>query len=113
MDHPETNSGATTMAPHESAHKSPVSPPGAGVQFEVDDSKTTAGYANCCRLSGTAEELLLDFGFNPYPPGQSTAPIELTQRIVTSWYTAKRLLHALQLSVQRHEAAFGTLETDV
>ena len=28
-------------------------------------------------------------------------------------FTAKRLLAALQMSVQRHEAAFGVLETDI
>ena len=31
----------------------------------------------------------------------------------TNYYTAKRMLHALQLTVQRHEATFGVLETDV
>ena len=30
-----------------------------------------------------------------------------------NYYTAKRLLHALSLSVQRHEAVFGVLETDI
>jgi len=32
---------------------------------------------------------------------------------VVNYYTAKRMLAALQLTIQRHEAAFGTLETDV
>jgi len=32
---------------------------------------------------------------------------------VTNLYTAKRLLHVLQLTVQRHEATFGAIETDV
>jgi hypothetical protein len=42
-----------------------------------------------------------------------TQPIVATQRIVMGWHTAKRLLHVLQLTVERHEAAFGALETDV
>ena len=113
MDNPETNSGVIPLSPHDPTHRPLSSPSQQAVQFEVNDCKVIAGYANCCRLSGTPEELLIDFGFNPYPIGQPAQPIELTQRIVTGWHTAKRLLHALQLSVQRHEAVFGTLETDV
>ena len=45
--------------------------------------------------------------------GASSQPLVITQRIVVNYYTAKRLLAALQMSVQRHEAAFGVLETDV
>ena len=113
MDNPETSSGVPAISRNESADKPLASPATPMVHFEVDDAKTTAGYANCCRLSGTPEELLIDFGFNPHPMGETTQRIELTQRIVTGWHTAKRLLHALQLTVQRHEAAFGTLEIDV
>ena len=40
-------------------------------------------------------------------------PIEITQRIVLNFYTAKRLLHALHLSVKNHEQVFGELEIDV
>jgi len=32
---------------------------------------------------------------------------------VTNYFTAKRMLHALQLTLQRHEAVFGVLEPDV
>lgn len=79
----------------------------------VDDSKLTAMYANFCRVTGTPEELIIDFGLNPQPFGVPTEPIVVNQRIVTNFYTAKRMLHALQLTVQRHEQAFGVLETDV
>jgi hypothetical protein len=34
-------------------------------------------------------------------------------RRTTDFYTAKRMLHTLMLTVQRHEVAFGVLETDV
>lgn len=79
----------------------------------VDDSKLTAMYANFCRVTGTPEELIIDFGLNPQPFGVPTEPVIVNQRIVTNFYTAKRMLHALQLTVQRHEQAFGVLETDV
>ena len=83
------------------------------VQVEIDDSKVLALYANFCRVTGTPEELIIDFGLNPQPFGVPTHPIPVTQRIITNFYTAKRMLHALQLTIQRHEATFGVLETDV
>ena len=79
----------------------------------VDDSKLIAMYANFCRVTGTPEELIIDFGLNPQPFGVPSEPVVVNQRIVTNFYTAKRMLHALQLTVQRHEQAFGVLETDV
>ena len=83
------------------------------MQVEIDDSKVMALYANFCRVTGTPEELIIDFGLNPQPFGMPTHPIPVTQRIITNFYTAKRMLHALQLTIQRHEATFGVLETDV
>ena len=83
------------------------------MQVEIDDSKVMALYANFCRVTGTPEELIIDFGLNPQPFGVPTHPIPVTQRIITNFYTAKRMLHALQLTIQRHEATFGVLETDV
>jgi hypothetical protein len=82
-------------------------------QLQVDDSKVLALYANFCRVTGTPEELILDFGLNPQPFGIPTEPIAVTQRIITNFYTAKRMLTALQLTIQRHEGMFGVLETDV
>ena len=83
------------------------------IQVEIDDSKVLATYANFCRVTGTPEELIIDFGLNPQPFGMPTHPIPVSQRIITNFYTAKRMLHALQLTIQRHEATFGVLETDV
>jgi hypothetical protein len=82
-------------------------------QVAVDTSHSVTSYANFCRVTGTPEELIVDFGLNTQPFGVPTDPITITQRIVTNFFTAKRMLHALQLTLQRHEAAFGVLETDV
>lgn len=82
-------------------------------QVRVDDARAVASYANFCRVTGTPEELIIDFGLNPQPFGVPTEPVVISQRIITNFYTAKRMLHALQLTLQRHEAAFGVLETDV
>ncbi|MEN0109221.1 MAG: DUF3467 domain-containing protein [Planctomycetota bacterium] len=82
-------------------------------RVEVQDKDAICTYANFCRVTGTPEELILDFGLNSQPYGMPTDPVEVRQRIVTNYYTAKRMLQALHLSVQRHEQAFGVLETDV
>lgn len=82
-------------------------------QLQVDDSDIIACYANFCRVTGSPEELSIDFGFNPQPVGIPTSPIKVKQRIIVNFFTAKRLLAALSMSVQRHEAVFGVLETDV
>ena len=89
------------------------SQPAPAVPFKFDDSKATASYANFCRVSGTPEEVILDFGLNPQPVGLPTQPIVVTDRIVTSFYTAKRMLLALQATISRHEQAFGDIETEV
>ena len=82
-------------------------------QIQVDESKAITAYANFCRVTGTPEELIVDFALNQQSTGIPTKPIEVNQRIVVNFYTAKRLLAALQLSIQRHEATFGVLETDI
>jgi uncharacterized protein DUF3467 len=83
------------------------------VALQIDDKDALANYANFCRVTGTPEELIIDFGLNPQPIGVPTQPIPVTQRIITNFYTAKRMLHALTMTVQRHEATFGVLEIDV
>ena len=83
------------------------------VQVQVNDEGAIALYANFCRVTGSPEELIIDFGLNPQPVGVPKDPIQVKQRIIVNYYTAKRLLAALQMSVQRHEAVFGVLETDI
>lgn len=83
------------------------------VQVQVNDSNTMATYANFCRVTGSPEELIVDFGLNPQPIGVPKEPIEVKQRIIVNFFTAKRLLAALQMSIARHEAVFGVLETDI
>ncbi len=70
-------------------------------------------YANFARVTGSPEELILDFGLNPQPFGAQTSPIQIQRSLVLNFFTAKRLLAALSMAVQRHEQAFGVLETDV
>ncbi len=98
------------------AAETPAAPPAVApqqVQVKVDDSEALCCYSNFCRVTGSPEELIIDFGLNPQPTGIPENPIKVSQRIVVNFYTAKRLLAALSMSVQRHEQVFGVLETDV
>ncbi|MGE3780142.1 MAG: DUF3467 domain-containing protein, partial [Pirellulaceae bacterium] len=63
--------------------------------------------------TGTPAEQIIDIGLNPQPVGVPKDPIQVKQRIIVNYYTAKRLLAALNMSIQRHEAVFGVLETDI
>lgn len=81
-------------------------------EIRVDDSSVQACYANFCRVASTPEELILDLGLNPNPYTGGTT-VKVSQRIIMNHYTAKRLLSALGMALQRHEQAFGVLETDV
>jgi hypothetical protein len=99
--------------PAEGPADQPQQPAAQAATIDVDDSHVVAGYANFCRVSSTPEELIMDLGLNPnpYAPGQTV--VHVTQRIIMNHYTAKRLLNALAVSLQRHEQAFGVLEVDV
>jgi hypothetical protein len=111
---PQANAPAAQGQPQTPGQAQPgQAQPPQRPQIQIDDAKALANYANFCRVTGTPEELIIDFGLNPQPIGVPTQPIPITQRIITNFYTAKRMLHALSLTVQRHEATFGVLEIDV
>jgi len=111
------------MSENEFSHFSPETdqpaaqnnPPQGNQQIPIhfDDSKVAATYANFCRVTGTPEELIVDFGLNPQAVGIPSNPIVVSDRIVLNFYTAKRLFFALQATLQRHEQAFGVLEIDI
>jgi hypothetical protein len=79
----------------------------------VDDSATVPSYSNFCRVTATPEEVILDFGLNPQPFATGRQEVKANLRIVMNFYTAKRLLTALGMTIQRHEATFGSIELDV
>lgn len=85
------------------------------VQTEVvvDDSSTMPSYSNFCRVTATPEEVILDFGLNPQPFAVGRQDVKANQRLVMNFYTAKRLLTALGMTIQRHEGTFGAIELDV
>src|ERR1700753_4160895 len=82
-------------------------------EVHVDDSTTLPSYSNFCRVTATPEEVILDFGLNPQPFATGRQEVKSSQRIVMSLFSAKRLMAALGMTVQRHEGTFGAIELDV
>ena len=87
--------------------------PAAAVEVSIQDETANSAYANFARVTGTPEEVIFDFGLNPNPFAGGKQTVRVLQRLIMSYYTAKRLLGALQVTVQRHEKAFGAVEVDV
>lgn len=88
-------------------------PQAVTTEVVVDDSGTLPSYSNFCRVTATPEEVILDFGLNPQPFATGRQDVKANQRIVMNFYTAKRLLTALGMTIQRHEGTFGSIELDV
>jgi uncharacterized protein DUF3467 len=90
----------------------PATPQEQANQIPTDYSSLTSVYTNFCRVHVTPEELVLDFGLNPdVGPSQKEA-VKLTHRVVMNFFTAKRLLLALNSIVVQHENAYGAMELD-
>ena len=104
---------AEETAPAEEAQAPAQQPAQQQVELQVNDDEVICSYSNFCRVTGSPEELIIDFGLNPNGFRIPRNPINIKQRIVVNYYTAKRLLAALSMSVQNHERVFGVLETDV
>jgi hypothetical protein len=88
---------------------------GQGQQAEVvlNDKGAHAAYSNFARVTATPEELIIDFALNPNPFLAGKQEINVSQRLIMNFYTAKRLCSALAMTLQRHEQTFGNVELDV
>lgn len=77
----------------------PSAPPGSVEVPEMNTSRMETIYSNMCRGLMTAEEIMLDFGFNPNNGGKVVDEhVEVRTRVVLSFPSAVRLhqlLHAL------------------
>ena len=101
------------MADEPKAPAQPQQPPQQLREFPVDASQLSTAYANFARVTGTPEELVLDFGLNTQMTPTPNEAVRLTHRLVLNYYTAKRLLGALHMAVHQHEQVYGILETDI
>lgn len=80
------------------------------LRITIGGSKHLVSYANYVRVTGTPEEVIIDFGINTQ---SQHSPTVTSDRMIISFFTAKRLMQTLAMALQRHEQAFGILETDV
>jgi len=79
----------------------------------LEDRGVSGSYANFVRVTGSPEEVVVDFCLVPNPSERSDEKIEIQNRVVLSYFGAKRLLAALHQTVARHEQRFGVIELDV
>jgi hypothetical protein len=79
----------------------------------LSDKEAHAAYSNFARVTATPEEVIIDFGLNPNPFLAGRQEVNISQRLIMNFYTAKRLCSALAMTLQRHEQTFGNVELDV
>ncbi len=83
------------------------------VEMVVHDGGAHSAYANFARVTATPEEVIVDFALNPNPFAQGKQEIHVNNRLIMNFYTAKRLLSAVAMTIQRHEQSFGAIELDI
>jgi hypothetical protein len=86
-----------------------------GVQVLLDERELRTFYSNAYRIHNTAEEVVVDLGFNmpnPNPQGgQASLLFKVTDRCVMSYTNAKRLAASLGQLIKRYEQQFGEIPT--
>jgi len=77
------------------------------------DESSHATYSNLCRVTGTPEEVMMDFALNPNAFGRVVdESLKIDHRIVMSYEAAKRTALVLIETIRRHEERFGAVELD-
>jgi hypothetical protein len=79
----------------------------------LDYSDVSTAYSNWYQVLGTPEEVIVEFGLSPNLGIVTADPVSIKQRLVMSFYTAKRLVAHLHYAIRRYESVFGELEIDV
>ena len=87
--------------------------PAQQAEVVLNEKGAHAAYANYARVTATPEEVIIDFALNPNPFLSGRQEVAVSQRLIMNFYTAKRLLSALVMTLQRHEQTFGSVELDV
>jgi Protein of unknown function (DUF3467) len=85
------------------------------VQLVVDEKDLKSIFANAYRIYTTAEEVVVDLGFNMPDPnpsgGQARLLFKVTDRVIMSYASTKRLAGSLGQLIQRYEQQFGAIPT--
>jgi Protein of unknown function (DUF3467) len=90
---------------------------GQNVQVILDERELRTTYTNAYRIHTSAEEVVVDLGFNMSNPNvQQGAPqpqaqmlFKVTDRVIMSYSNAKRLTGSLQQLIKRYEQQFGDI----
>ena len=83
------------------------------VQLVVDEKDLKSVFANAYRIYTTAEEVVIDLGFNmPDPNPQGGNPrllFKVTDRVIMSYASTKRLSQSINQLILRYEQQFGPI----
>lgn len=83
------------------------------VRVRWNTSNLKSGYANVCNVTSTREEVVLNFGLNQaWERSQTEMEIELTNRLILSPFTAKRLSLMLNKLIGEYEERYGELSLE-
>ena len=82
-------------------------------KVNVNDAQMTTTYANAFRQHATQHEVIVDLGVNVAAKdqsGQVQMQLNIDNRVVMNYATAKRLAGMLVQVVQAHEKQFGEIK---
>ena len=90
-----------------------------GVQVLLDERDMRTIYSNAYRIHTSAEEVIVDLRFNMPNPnqqqgqqqGQQQLLFKVTDRVIMSYSSAKRMMLSMQQLITRYEQQFGELPT--
>ncbi len=101
------NGGATTQPGQQQGAE--------GVQVLLDERDMRTIYSNAYRIHTSAEEVIVDLGFNMpnpnQPAGQQQLLFKVTDRVIMSYTSAKRMMLSMQQLIKRYEQQFGEIPT--
>ncbi len=75
-----------------------------GLNIKIADEELKGRYSNLLRVTHTREEFILDF-INLVPPQGA-----VTARVITSPGHLKRIVRALQATLERYESSHGSIQ---
>jgi Protein of unknown function (DUF3467) len=86
----------------------------SSVQVVLDERDLKIIFSNAYRIHTTAEEVVIDLGFNMPDPnpqgGQQRLLFKVTDRVIMSYSSTKRLAMSLTQLVKRYEQQFGEIQ---
>jgi hypothetical protein len=84
----------------------PTTPQGVQLQIELDPAIATGAFINMAMVNHTETEFTLDLIYvQPQAPKAT-----VRARVITTPKHMKRLLHALQDNLSKHETRFGPID---